>query len=61
MNTTPCRLASLVTVWAVFLGVHASPARAQIRGLVNVKYFKELSNEATVEGHSLQISAGVTF
>jgi hypothetical protein len=28
---------------------------------VNVKYFKEFSNEATVEGHSLQISAGVTF
>jgi len=28
---------------------------------VNVKYFKEFSNEATVEGHSLQIAAGVTF
>jgi len=28
---------------------------------VNVKYFKEFSNEATVEGHSLQIGAGVTF
>ena len=28
---------------------------------VGVKYFKEFSNEATVEGHSLQISAGVTF
>jgi hypothetical protein len=28
---------------------------------VNVKYLKEFSNQATVEGHSLQISAGVTF
>jgi hypothetical protein len=28
---------------------------------VNVKYFKEFSNESTVEGQSLQIGAGVTF
>jgi hypothetical protein len=28
---------------------------------VGVKYLKEFANQATVEGHSLQISAGVTF
>ena len=28
---------------------------------LGVKYFKEFANEATVEGHSLQISAAVTF
>jgi hypothetical protein len=28
---------------------------------VGVKYLKEFANEATVQGHSLQITAGVTF
>jgi hypothetical protein len=43
------------------LGATAGVVLPERKVSVNVKYFKEYSNEATVEGHSLQISAGVTF
>jgi hypothetical protein len=43
------------------LGATAGVVLPERKVLVDVKYFKEFSNQATVEGHSLQISAGVTF
>jgi len=43
------------------LGATAGVVLPERKVSVNVKYFKEFSNEATVEGHSLQIGAGVTF
>ena len=43
------------------LGASAGVVLPERKVSVDVKYFKEFSNEATVEGHSLQISAGVTF
>jgi hypothetical protein len=43
------------------LGATAGVVLPERKVSLNVKYFKEFSNEATVEGHSLQIGAGVTF
>jgi hypothetical protein len=43
------------------LGATAGVVLPERKVSVNVKYFKEFSNEATVQGHSLQIGAGVTF
>jgi len=43
------------------LGATAGVVLPARKVALNVKYFKEFSNQATVEGHSLQISAGVTF
>jgi hypothetical protein len=43
------------------LGATAGVVLPERKVSVDVKYFKEFSNQATVEGHSLQISAGLTF
>jgi hypothetical protein len=43
------------------LGATAGVVLPERKVSLNVKYLKEFSNQATVEGHSLQISAGVTF
>lgn len=43
------------------LGVAAGVVVPQRKVNVGVKYLKEFANEATVEGHSLQITAAVTF
>jgi hypothetical protein len=43
------------------LGATAGVVVPQRKVNVGVKYLKEFANEATVEGHSLQIVAGVTF
>lgn len=43
------------------LGVAAGVIVPERKVNVGVKYLKEFANEATVQGHSLQIVAGVTF
>ena len=43
------------------LGATAGVVVPKQKVSVGVKYLKEFANEATVEGHSLQIVAGVTF
>lgn len=43
------------------IGATAGVVLPERKVSVNVKYFKEFSNESTVEGQSLQIGAGVTF
>jgi hypothetical protein len=43
------------------LGAAAGVVIPQRKVNVGVKYLKEFANEATVEGHSLQIAAAVTF
>jgi len=59
---TTRRLGVLDTRYKVnALGATAGVVLPERKVLVDVKYFKEFSNQATVEGHSLQISAGVTF
>ena len=43
------------------LGATAGVVLPERKVAVDVRYFKEFSNQGTVEGHSLQISAGLTF
>jgi hypothetical protein len=43
------------------LGIAAGVTAPERQIEVGVKYLKEFANEATVQGHSLQITAGVTF
>jgi hypothetical protein len=43
------------------LGVAAGVLVPERKVSIGFKYLNEFGNEATVEGHSLQIAAGVTF
>jgi hypothetical protein len=61
-DTTRPRVIAADTPYKVnALGASAGVVLPERKVSVDVKYFKEFSNQATVEGHSLQISAGVTF